>query len=130
MRILVAEDNPICSCLTVHLVRKHGYYVRAVVNGAAALSALEREEFDLVLMDIRMPQMDGLAATRAIRAQEQKTGKHLPIVAVTAHTSSEDRERCLAGGMDDYIIKPLRNCDFVAIVEKLCAAPASLPQFA
>ncbi|HLJ29597.1 MAG TPA: response regulator [Candidatus Angelobacter sp.] len=130
MRILIAEDNPICSCLTVHLVRKHGHFAWAVSNGLAALAALEKASFDLVLMDVQMPEMDGGATTCAIRKQEQVTGKHLPIVAVTAHTSDEGRQKCLAAGVDDYLCKPLRSKDFLAVTQRLCPIPEEEPKAA
>jgi CheY-like chemotaxis protein len=78
-----------------------------VGTGAAALQAVEDEAFDLVLMDVQMPDMDGLEATRAIRKAERKTGRHLPIVAITAHAMKGDEERCLASGMDAYVAKPI-----------------------
>lgn len=130
VRILIAEDNPICSCLTVHLVRKHGHFAWAVSNGLAALAALEKASFDLVLMDVQMPEMDGGATTCAIRKQEQVTGKHLPIVAVTAHTSDEGRQKCLAAGVDDYLCKPLRSKDFLAVTQRLCPIPEEEPKAA
>ena len=85
-----------------------GHRVKAVTTGEEALKALEKEKFDLVLMDIQMPKMDGLTATRKIREKEKKTKKHLPIIAMTAHALKGDREKCLAAGMDDYIAKPLK----------------------
>src|SRR6185295_16160712 len=93
-------------------------------SGREALRRLEQEEFDVVLMDVQMPEMDGLAATAAIRAEEQGTDRHLPIVALTAHAMKGDRERCLEAGMDAYVSKPLRAQELFATVAELLARPA------
>ncbi|MCK6685331.1 MAG: response regulator [Thermoanaerobaculia bacterium] len=106
-RILVAEDNPINQKLIERLLNKRGATVEVVANGQEAVEAIAKARFDLVLMDIQMPGMDGLAATRAIRSRNLD-GKKTPIVALTAHASREDREQCLAAGMDEYLGKPLR----------------------
>jgi signal transduction histidine kinase/DNA-binding response OmpR family regulator len=108
MRILLAEDNQVNQILATRLLAKHGHTVVIANDGAQALTALERESFDLVLMDVQMPEMDGLETSAAIRAREQGTGYHIPIVAMTAHAMSGDRERCIASGMDDYVTKPIR----------------------
>jgi CheY-like chemotaxis protein len=108
MRILLAEDNPVNQRLAVVTLEKCGHAVRVASNGREALAALANESFDLVLMDVQMPEMDGFEATAAIRAEEQETGEHLPIIAVTAHAFKEDRARCLAAGMDGYVSKPIR----------------------
>lgn len=108
LRILLAEDNEVNQLVAVRLLKNRGHSVEVVNNGREALAALEREAVDLVLMDVQMPEMDGLAATEAIREREKLSGKHVPIVALTAHAMKGDREECLAAGMDAYVSKPLR----------------------
>src|SRR5262249_45383831 len=108
LRVLLAEDNAVNQRLAVRLLEKCGHTVTVVQDGTEALAALRRQTFDVVLMDIQMPHMDGLETTQAIRAREQDTGTHIPIVAMTAHAMQGDRERCLAAGMDGYVTKPLR----------------------
>ena len=119
LRILLAEDNAVNQLLASRLLEKHGHNVVTVGNGRAALERLEKETFDLILMDIQMPGMDGFEATRVIRKQEQSSGKHLPIIAMTAHAMEGDRERCLAAGMDDYIAKPIHAKDLIDAIENL-----------
>ena len=104
LRILVVEDSKLHQHLALMLLRTLGYAVTLTCNGREAVEALERQEFDLVLMDIEMPEMDGIQATVAIRTRERETGKHTPVVALT---STEDPERCRAAGMDSHISKPL-----------------------
>ena len=101
------------------LLERRGHRVQVAANGRLGVEASAAANFDLILMDVQMPEMDGLAATRAIRERERTTGVHAPIVALTAHASSEDRERCLAAGMDDYLTKPLRVPLLDAILEQL-----------
>ena len=108
LEILVVEDNPVNRRFVRRLLEKRGHRVAVSVNGHEACEATAAHEFDLVLMDVQMPAMDGLQATKAIRGREAERGGHVPIVALTAHSSDEDRERCLASGMDDYLTKPLR----------------------
>jgi len=91
-------------------------------NGQEAVNALTRESFDVVLMDVQMPIMDGFAATAAIREQEKTSGAHLPIIAMTAHAMQGDRERCLAAGMDDYVTKPMKAADLYAAIERIMQA--------
>jgi len=91
--------------------------VVVVGNGREALEALKREAFDLVLMDVQMPEMDGIEATRAIRESEALTGAHIPIVALTAHAMKSDQDRCVAAGMDGYISKPIQAADLLHMVE-------------
>ncbi len=119
MKVLLAEDNAVNRTLATRLLQKHGHTVVVVENGRQALDALERETVDLVLMDVQMPEMDGLEATAAIREKEKKTGSHLPIIALTAHAMKGDREKCLAAGTDDYLTKPIRTADLFAAVERL-----------
>jgi PAS domain S-box-containing protein len=106
--ILLAEDNLINQKLAIRLLEKEGHTVVVAGNGKEALTALEREPFDLVLMDVQMPEMDGLEAAAAIRERERKTGGHVPILAMTAYAMKGDRERCLQAGMDGYLSKPIR----------------------
>ena len=108
LRVLLAEDSLVNQKLAVALLEGQGHEVTVVANGREALGALESKSFDLVLMDVQMPEMDGLEATAAIRVRERHTGVRLPIVAMTAHALKGDRERCLEAGMDDYIAKPIR----------------------
>ena len=89
------------------LLKKFGYDVQLSVNGREALEAVSRQDFDIVLMDCQMPEMDGFEATRAIRDYEQQTARHIPIVAMTANAMQDDRQLCLQAGMDDYISKPI-----------------------
>ena len=119
MKVLLAEDNAVNRTLATRLLQKHGHTVVVVENGRQALEALERETVDLVLMDVQMPEMDGLEATAAIREKEKKTGDHLPIIALTAHAMKGDREKCLAAGTDDYLTKPIRTAELFAAVERL-----------
>jgi len=118
-RVLVAEDNPVNQTLVRRLLEKRGYSIVVVGDGRAALSALEQGNFDIVLMDVQMPDMDGFAATAAIREQEQTTGRHIPIVAMTAHALKGDPERCLAEGMDAYVSKPIRTDELFLTLERL-----------
>jgi two-component system, sensor histidine kinase and response regulator len=101
------EDNATNRLLAVSLLEKQGHAVETALNGKEALAALARRSFDVVLMDVQMPEMDGFEATARIREQEQGTGQHIPIVAMTAHAMKGDRERCLEAGMDGYVSKPV-----------------------
>ncbi len=107
LRILVAEDNPVNRRLATLLLEKRGHDVTAVENGAQAVRSFRERRFDLVLMDVQMPEMDGFEATRRIREAEHGTDRHTPVVALTAHALRGDRERCLEAGMDTYLAKPL-----------------------
>ncbi len=108
LRILLVEDNAVNQVLAARLLEKRGHSVMIAGNGKEALAVLEKQSFDLVFMDVQMPEMDGLAATAAIRAKEKISGNHLAVIAMTAHAMVGDRERCLAAGMDDYLTKPIR----------------------
>ena len=117
-RVLLAEDNAVNRTLAVRLLEKRGYIVSLAGDGREALAALEKENFDIVLMDVQMPEMDGFEATAAIREKEQSTGRHLPIIAMTAHALKGDEERCLSAGMDAYISKPIRTNELFATIER------------
>jgi CheY-like chemotaxis protein len=123
LHILLAEDNPVNQMLASRVLEKHGHSVATAANGRLALERLENESFDLVLMDIQMPEIDGLAATAAIRKKEAGTGFHLPVVAMTAHAMQGDKERCLAAGMDGYISKPVKIKELLAIIQALRERP-------
>ncbi len=112
-RVLLAEDNVVNQRLAIRLLEKQGHHVTVASDGREALAAIEHEEFDVVLMDVQMPEMDGFEATAVIRAMERSTGRHLPIIAMTAHAMRGDRERCLAAGMDGYISKPIDLLELV-----------------
>jgi two-component system sensor histidine kinase/response regulator len=118
LRILLAEDNRVNQLLAVRLLERRGYEVAVAGNGQEALEALNKQAFDLVLMDVQMPEMDGLQATAAIRKGEMKSGKHIPIVAMTAHAMAGDKEHCLEAGMDDYITKPIRLEQLLDVLER------------
>jgi len=120
--VLLAEDNPVNQLLAVRLLEKRGYQVMAVSNGSEALAALEEQSFQFALVDIQMPDMDGLELTRIIRAKEQASGRHMPIIALTAHARKEDREMCLAGGMDGYVSKPINARELFEIIDAMLAA--------
>jgi signal transduction histidine kinase/DNA-binding response OmpR family regulator len=123
LSVLVAEDNLVNQHLAVRLLEKRGHTVGVAADGQKALAALEKQSFDVVLMDVQMPEMDGFQATAAIREREKMTGKHLRIIAMTAHAMDGDREKCLAAGMDGYIAKPLQaKAMFDAIEDTSSAA--------
>jgi CheY-like chemotaxis protein len=124
-RILLAEDNAVNQTLTVRLLEKRGYAVSVAGDGLAAMAALENSSFDLVLMDIQMPVMDGFGATTAIREKEKRTGGHIPIVAMTAHALKGDQERCISAGMDGFVSKPIRTSELFSAIESLLASKSS-----
>jgi CheY-like chemotaxis protein len=107
LRILLAEDNIVNQRLVVRLLERYGHTMLVASTGREVLAALAQHPVDLVLMDVQMPDMDGLEATTVIREQERQRGGHLPIIALTAHAMKGDQERCLASGMDDYVSKPI-----------------------
>ena len=119
LRILIAEDNEVNRRLVVRLLEKQGHTTVAAANGAEAVALHERERFDLILMDVQMPELDGLAATRAIRHCEGGRGDHIPIVALTASAMAEDRRECLAAGMDAFLSKPIRAQDLHDMIQQL-----------
>jgi CheY-like chemotaxis protein len=121
-RVLVAEDNQVNQRVAARLLENLGHVVHVVGDGRAALRALECERFDLVLMDVQMPDMDGLEATAELRRREQGTGWRAPVIALTAHAMKGDRERCLAAGMDAYLCKPIRSKELFEAVEQATTA--------
>ena len=125
LRILVADDNLVNQRLATSLLQRRGHRVTIANNGREALAAIDGETFDAVLMDVQMPEMGGFEATAGVRAREQGTDVHLPIIAMTAHAMKGDRERCLAAGMDEYITKPLDSKRLCAVVENLVGGSAS-----
>jgi signal transduction histidine kinase/ActR/RegA family two-component response regulator len=130
LSILVAEDNLVSQKLVTALLKERGHSVTLAGNGNAVLDLAEDRDFDLILMDIQMPDMDGLQATAEIRQREDQTGKHIPIVAMTAHAMAGDRERCLDAGMDGYIAKPIHPGELMALITGMTAqriAVVSIP---
>jgi CheY-like chemotaxis protein len=122
-KVLVVEDNINNQYVARGLLTKHGYAVNVVGDGREAVRAHERESFDLVLMDIQMPDMDGFEATRRIRAREKFTDEHTPIIAMTAHAMTGDREKCLEAGMDGYVAKPIRPAELAAAITHAVERP-------
>jgi two-component system sensor histidine kinase/response regulator len=117
LHILLAEDSLVNQKLAVGLLQKHGHSVDVVSDGRSAVDVVQTsDDYDLVLMDVQMPEMDGLEATRSIRAAERLAGRHIPIIAMTAHAMKGDRENCLEAGMDDYVSKPIRAQQLFAII--------------
>jgi CheY-like chemotaxis protein len=125
LHVLLAEDNPINQKVATRMLANAGHAVTVAGDGRAALELIERERFDVVLMDVQMPDMDGLQATAAIRAREAVHGRRLPIVAMTAHAMKGDQERCLAAGMDAYVAKPVRRNELLAVLAQV--VPESVP---
>jgi two-component system, sensor histidine kinase and response regulator len=121
LNLLLAEDNRVNQKVAIALLEKRGHRVSVANNGREALAALARATFDAILMDIQMPEMDGLQATAAIRAEEQATGRRTPVLAMTAHAMEEDRQRCLAAGMDGYISKPIDAASLENLLSIHCA---------
>ncbi|MBZ5642413.1 MAG: response regulator [Acidobacteriia bacterium] len=119
LRILLAEDNTVNQILAERLVRRWGHSMVIVNNGREAVDILEREQFDLILMDVQMPEMSGLEATAAIREKEKGAGSHIPIIALTAFAMRDDRDRCLEAGMDEYVTKPIEQAALLEAIEKL-----------
>jgi two-component system, sensor histidine kinase and response regulator len=121
LRLLLAEDNAVNQRLAATLLERRGHKVTIANNGREALDALAARSFDVVLMDVQMPEMGGFEATRVIRERERATGAHLPIIAMTAHAMKGDRERCLEAGMDEYLTKPLDSRQLCMLVEHMAA---------
>jgi signal transduction histidine kinase/ActR/RegA family two-component response regulator len=121
LQILVAEDNKVNQRLVMHILTRAGYVPTVVENGREALAAVDQRAFDLILMDVQMPEVDGFDATALIREREQTSGGHIPIIALTAHAIRGDREKCLARGMDGYVSKPLNSEELLETVRMLSA---------
>jgi two-component system sensor histidine kinase/response regulator len=135
LNILLAEDNPVNRVLAQKLLQKQGHLVTSVNNGREALQLWEQNrsrQFDVILMDVQMPEMDGLQAAARIREKELATDAHIPIIAVTAHAMKGDRERCLAAGMDAYIAKPINPAELAATIRAAFPAgakPSAIPVY-
>ncbi|HET7890622.1 MAG TPA: response regulator [Candidatus Sulfotelmatobacter sp.] len=128
LRILLAEDSPVNQQLVFEILAKQGHTVEVAFNGKQVLAALKMDRFDVVLMDVQMPEMGGLEASSEIRRMEQNTGKHIPIIALTAHAMSGDREQCLAAGMDGYLPKPFYPSELLDALSLHCSpSPTSTP---
>jgi two-component system, sensor histidine kinase and response regulator len=127
LSVLVAEDNPVNQRLVQAILKHRGHAPVLAASGPEALAALDEGTFDLVLMDLHMPEMDGLATAAAIRAREAVTGAHLPILALTASAGAGDEQRCLAAGMDGFITKPIRAEELIARIESAAGRGAPEP---
>ena len=118
-KILLAEDNLLNQKLGMRLLEKQGWKVTPANNGKEVLDLLEKNRFDFILMDVQMPEMDGIEATHEIRKREKETGSHIPIIALTANAFAEDRRRCLEAGMDEYTTKPIKIKELFSIIEEI-----------
>ena len=123
LHILVAEDNEFNAQLLERLLARRGHRVRLATNGREALALAGEGVFDLLLLDVHMPELDGFQVVQAIRERERTAGGHLPVIALTARSRKEDRERCLAAGMDDFLTKPIRPAELLAAIDRLVPAP-------
>ncbi len=128
LSVLVAEDNPVNQRLVQAILKHRGHAPVLVASGRQALAALAEGAFDIVLMDLHMPEMDGIATAAAIRAREASTGAHLPILALTASAAAGDEARCLAAGMDGFISKPILAGELIARVESAAGGGAAAPR--
>jgi two-component system sensor histidine kinase/response regulator len=128
LRILLAEDHPVNQKVAVRMLERMGQSVVVASDGREAISALEADNFDLILMDVQMPEMDGFEAVRIIRQREQATGEHMPILALTAHAMHGDRERCLSAGFDGYLAKPIRQEDLETALNDFVRQPRAGPR--
>jgi CheY-like chemotaxis protein len=121
LRVLLVEDGLANQKLAVGMLQRWGHHVSIANNGQVAVDLWQEQAFDLILMDLQMPVLDGISATRIIRQREQQRGGHIPIIAMTAHAIKGDRERCLAAGMDGYLSKPVRRQELAQAIEPLLA---------
>ena len=128
LRVLVVEDNAVNQRLATRLLEKRGHRVTVTANGREAVESVEKHTYDLILMDVQMPEMDGLEATAVIREREKHKGARIPIIALTAHAMKGDRERCLAAGMDGYLTKPIRSQELDEVLETYLARRAATVQ--
>jgi signal transduction histidine kinase/CheY-like chemotaxis protein/HPt (histidine-containing phosphotransfer) domain-containing protein len=126
LRILLADDNTVNQKLARRILEKQNHVVETALTGKAVLSALETQTFDVILMDVQMPEMDGFEATAAIREKEKQTGRRVPIIALTAHAMKGDKERCLTAGMDGYLAKPIQSQELIAAIEQLLPAAQAM----
>jgi CheY-like chemotaxis protein len=126
LKILLAEDNLVNQKLASRLLEKRNHSVTVVLNGREALAALEKNHFDLVFMDMQMPDMDGFEATTILREQEKSTGRHQPVIAITALAMNGDRERCMAVGMDGYLSKPIRSQELDELLDSFLVSREDL----
>jgi len=120
--VLLAEDNPVNQMVAVKMLERAGHQVEAVADGAQALARYQEKKYDMILMDVQMPVMDGCEATRRIRRMEKEKGGHICIVALTAHVMKRDRDECFRAGMDHYLSKPLRSHELYALLQELFPA--------
>ena len=127
LSILLAEDNPVNQRLAVRILEKRGHVVTVAFDGKEALASYQTQKFDLILMDVQMPVMDGIKTTTAIRNIEKKTGSHIPVIAMTAHAMKGDMERCLASGMDSYISKPVKAEELIKMAESIGGQSSNEP---
>ena len=121
--MLLAEDNPVNQLVARRMLEKQGHTVQLANDGRQAVDACEASDFDVILMDVQMPLMDGFEASQAIRAREASRGasrRRVPIIALTAHALPEDRERCLAAGMDHFVSKPIQLGELLRAIEEIC----------
>ena len=125
LRVLLAEDNVVNQRLAMRMLEKQGHTVVVASDGVMALRALEQGRFDVVLMDVQMPRMDGIEVTAAIRKREKATGDHMPILAMTAHAMTGDRQRFLESGMDGYISKPVHRKELFEAIGNVLALTAA-----
>ncbi len=124
LRVLLAEDDPVAQLVLRTLLEKQGYVTVLAQNGREALARYHAEPFDLVLTDVQMPEMDGVALTDALRSLEAASGAHVPIIGVTAHEKKGDRDRCLAAGMDGFLFKPFLPSVLMVEIEKVLGSRA------
>src|ERR1700678_1175640 len=127
LHILVAEDNELSAQVLEQALVQQGHRVRLASNGREVLALAEQGDFDLLLLDVHMPELDGFQVVQAIREREMIAGGHLPIIALTARSRKEDRERCLAAGMDDFQTKPIRPADLLAAIDRVLQTHPSRP---
>jgi signal transduction histidine kinase/ActR/RegA family two-component response regulator len=125
LHVLLAEDNEVNQLLAVEFLQMRGHRVRWARNGHEVLAALREDDFDVILMDVQMPEMDGFQATAAIRSNERGTGTHIPIIAITGHAMKGDRQRCLDAGMDSYLSKPIRSQELFEAIERFSRASST-----
>lgn len=126
-KILVVEDNPVNLKLVTVLLKAKGFQFTCATNGLEALTELEKNHFDIIIMDCQMPVMDGYEATIAIRKNEESTGKHIPILALTANAMTYDRQKCLDAGMDEYLTKPINKDALYNMIEQLLPSHGESP---